>query len=287
MSYVGKILVFINLLVSLIVGALIVMVFTTRAQWQKGYESVLASYQREHEEFVRSRNDHNKYVAEKTKQLEKNQEELKAKDRDLNDAKDAKDTAIKDKDKATAALTDRDETIKQLQNERNNLTTELANKDKAITDQVTQINKAEIDRKAANDQMVKYKIAAESMQVRMQNLLEQYEKLLKEFEALRTDKATRAGAVVNNPPPEDVKGTIKATDVQSGLITVNLGSDNGLSKGNTLHVYRLTPKPTYVGLLRIMDVRPNESVGKLTTAAARPGTVQVGDEVASKILDNR
>ena len=40
---------------------------------------------------------------------------------------------------------------------------------------------------------------------------------------------------------------VKATDSQSGYITVSIGSDAGLSKGDTLEVYRLKPEAAYLG----------------------------------------
>ncbi len=287
MNTVGKILVFINLIFSVITGALIVMVFATRTQWQKGYESVAAQLAGERAAHVVTIEGRNTLLAEKNKKVE--QAELK-----LKEASDVLDKVNKDlaasklaEQNAKDQLNANEALMRKMTAERDNLATELANKDKLITEQVAQINKAELEKKAASESAVKYKIAADSALARAETLLQQYEQLRKEFENLRTDKATRSGTLVQNPPPEDVKGTIKATDATSGLITINLGSDNGLTKGNTLHVYRLQPRPTYVGLLRIMDVREHEAVGKLTTSATRPGAVQIGDEVASKILDNR
>ena len=42
MNTLGKILVFVNLIFSVVTGALIVMVFITRTQWEKGYRDVSA-----------------------------------------------------------------------------------------------------------------------------------------------------------------------------------------------------------------------------------------------------
>ncbi|OAI47595.1 hypothetical protein AYO44_01580 [Planctomycetaceae bacterium SCGC AG-212-F19] len=86
-----------------------------------------------------------------------------------------------------------------------------------------------------------------------------------------------------NPPPDDVRGAVTVVDEQTGLVTINIGSDAGVNKGNTLEVYRLTPRPAYVGRLLILAVIPDEAVGKLL-GQARAGGVQKGDEVASPIL---
>jgi hypothetical protein len=91
------------------------------------------------------------------------------------------------------------------------------------------------------------------------------------------------GAAPVNPPPDDVRGRVTAVNERDGLVTINLGSDAGLSKGHTLFLYRLKPRPTYLGTLRIDDVKPNEAVGKPFISGAFGARIQKDDEVASKI----
>jgi len=64
------------------------------------------------------------------------------------------------------------------------------------------------------------------------------------------------------------------------LVTLSIGSDVGLARNHTLDIYRLNPDPKYIGRLRIVDVRPTGSVGRVIN---QPGmltpVVQVGDTV--------
>ena len=136
------------------------------------------------------------------------------------------------------------------------------------------------------EKKVEFEIKYQSSKERNENLMVQVQNLLKQVESMRLGEAARTSQLVRNPPPEDIKGRIKAADQASGLVTINLGSDSGLNKGNTLEVYRLAPKPTYLGTLRITDVRPTEAVGRLVSSNRR-GALQVGDEVASEILGRR
>ncbi|HMC65870.1 MAG TPA: hypothetical protein VKI65_13105, partial [Gemmataceae bacterium] len=101
----------------------------------------------------------------------------------------------------------------------------------------------------------------------------------------RHHPAERDTSTPKNPPAEDIKGKVKAVDAESGLVTISIGSDAGIQKGHTLEVFRLKPKPVYIGTLRILDLKANEAVGKLTTKERLP--VQVGDEVASRITERR
>jgi hypothetical protein len=95
----------------------------------------------------------------------------------------------------------------------------------------------------------------------------------------------RGEATRRNPPAEDVAGSVKKTDRQSGYVTVSVGSDAGLSKGNTLEVYRLKPEPSYLGTIQILDVRPNEAVARPVDRLR--GVIQVGDQVSSNIMSRR
>jgi hypothetical protein len=92
------------------------------------------------------------------------------------------------------------------------------------------------------------------------------------------------GETAKNPPPDSVEGVIKATDPQSGYVTVSVGSDAGLRKGHTLEVYRLKPESKYLGTIRILEVKPTEAVGKPVSRTLGP--IQVGDRVAARLKAN-
>jgi hypothetical protein len=93
-----------------------------------------------------------------------------------------------------------------------------------------------------------------------------------------------APRAAKNPPAENVEGVITKVDSATGLVVISVGSDAGLQKGHTLEVFRLKPKPKYVGTLRLVEAKPTESVGKMEGKPLEP--VQVGDQVASKLLGN-
>jgi WD40 repeat protein len=86
-----------------------------------------------------------------------------------------------------------------------------------------------------------------------------------------------------NPPPENLEGKVKSVD-PNGLMTLTIGKDAGLQKGHTLELFRVAPKPQYLGTVVILEVTDKEAVarpvGKLTTPPLS------GDNVASKIVGN-
>ena len=95
----------------------------------------------------------------------------------------------------------------------------------------------------------------------------------------------RKEAPKKNPPVDDIEGRVTATDPTNGYVTISVGSDAGLNKGNTLEAYRLRPEPTYIGLIQIVDVRPNQAVGRPMEVEARGrNAIKVGDQVSSNIM---
>ena len=88
-----------------------------------------------------------------------------------------------------------------------------------------------------------------------------------------------------NPPSGMVKGKIEHVDAKDNtLVQISVGTDQGVNKNNTMEVFRTTPSPKYLGMVRIVDSQPHRSVGRLIVP---PGTsrpqLQEGDLVWSRL----
>jgi RNA polymerase sigma factor (sigma-70 family) len=81
------------------------------------------------------------------------------------------------------------------------------------------------------------------------------------------------------PPPPPLQGTITQVDDKAKLVKINVGSDHGLHKGNTLDVYRLQPKAQYLGRVLIIDVQSASAVGRIE--AMSNTAIKAGDQVGS------
>jgi len=92
-------------------------------------------------------------------------------------------------------------------------------------------------------------------------------------------------ANAENPPPVFVKGTVLKVDANDPrLVEVSLGTDAGVEKGHTLEVYRLKPRPVYLGRIQILGAVKNRASGRLMAPPGEPKTkIQPGDEVAPTI----
>ncbi len=88
-----------------------------------------------------------------------------------------------------------------------------------------------------------------------------------------------------NPPNTMVKGKIEKVDPKdSSLVQISVGTDHGVNKNNTMEVFRTSPTPKYLGMVRIVDASPHHAVGRLIVPAglSRP-QLREGDLVWSRL----
>jgi hypothetical protein len=282
MTVLGKILVIVNLVFSLLTGFLIISVFITRTNWKDGFEKMRDRYQvaiadrdayATEAEKAKTRGDN--AVAEVQANIDKVARErdgIKAEiegyqNRIAAFEKTAKD-AVANQGVISAELERRKLEVQKLQEL-------VVNRDKQLVEKEEKI-------KDLRDRAVAAEIASKSEHDRNVVLLAQLANQSKELESARAASrggVTPAGGVALKPPPEDVEGVILEADPKSHLVTISLGSDAGLTPGHTLYVYRLKPKPEYIGTIKIVDAHHHESVG----TALKAGPIQKGDIVASRI----
>jgi hypothetical protein len=283
MTTMGKILVFINFVFAVFLFALIIMVFITRTSWSRGTDDL--KHALELERNARLSEQEQKFQAEKAK----------------TEGDAVKDNTIKEQAGENLGLkADRDAAKDKMKESEGRLEIQKLEASKAIA--IAEAMKVEI---ASLDLQIKeerarvldlgtknkeYKQEAIKARTDLDSALDRNKQLLtklvdtdRKLAALQGDRAAQAGQNVVNPPPDDIYGRVVDVDDATGWVRINLGSDSGIVKNNTLEVYRLKPRPAYVGTLKIYDVRPNEAIGKLMGAGPR-GRIQKDDEVASRIL---
>src|SRR5207244_9454264 len=88
-----------------------------------------------------------------------------------------------------------------------------------------------------------------------------------------------------NPPAKMVRGKITKVDPENGLlVSVNVGLDEGVKEHNTLEVFRTSPSPEYLGMIRIMKADYHQATGKLIRNQFAPAKVlREGDQVATSL----
>ena len=288
MTVLGKILAILNLVLSLAVGALIVMTFVGRTNWHQAYlnmENQVNVSKADALAFKKEMEDAKGEKAKTEDQLAKYKQatdkEKAALNDQLNDLGDKLKRASAEIGKHVASQAAADQELQRRAREMDHLRTLVATRDDELKKKEKSVN----DMRAA---MVEATINYNAERERNERLLQENERLNRDNRQIRQVTSTtslRREAPKKNPPAEDVGGRVMRTDPQTGMVTINIGSDLGVNKGNTLEVFRLNPDPKYLGTIEILGVLPNEAVGK--PIERMNGPIKVGDQVSSSIMGRR
>jgi hypothetical protein len=285
MTFVGKTMVFVNLVASLGVGALAAYSYTARTNWanayndlQKHYTISQANAKQYYEDAVKAKSEVDARVAAVESQLAGYRSEIDAQRKNVA-KKDEQIALLKttiDKDSVSVAAAQAEVLRGQanLEQMKNTLNVEINRNAQLVKDAADLRDRATV---AEIDQR--------SLKGILARMEKQYQDTIREVERLKQNGGGRpalaAGGNAANPPPDSVEGQIRATDPTSNLVKLSIGSDSGLAKGHTLEVFSLTPSAKYLGRIRIVEVTAKEAVGQpVGRLADKP---KVGDRVASHI----
>jgi hypothetical protein len=287
MTAVGKILVFLNLVFSLVVGGFVVAIYVARAHWVDEYKKLEAQNQ-----VLAASARTFQSEAEKAKQDAAAQ--LVKKDAELKSVQQARDV-----DQNTIVQLRRDlENLQARSRQEGALSSTLGSEVTKRQEDVAQLRDTLRKEREANDALVKKNAEltdkATVAQIEAQAFKDQANRVEKQLQQMAKDMArirssgggtTTARMGGKNPPPENVEGLVKNTD-PSGLMTLTIGSDAGLTKGHTLELFRLNPaspsQSRYLGTVRVLEAEHHQAVAQPVGRLSAPP--QPGDRVASRIL---
>ena len=282
MTALGKMLVFLVLLLSLVFNGLVVNAYVTRTNWKhvadenkataqnaasavQAMESLLESERAAAAEALRRAREE-RYQYEELYTKEKNAGEGLRSTLDVSMSAARKDSATQ---VAAQALVD------SLQKQVDNLTKDLTSMRGDNDQLVTTTEQATIAQ-------TKAEIEAAAQQARADQLEDQLRKANDLISRLK-----RGGGAVNPlgegmaAAPDSFRGTVRA--YKDGYVAFTPGLDAGLRKGATLDVYRLLPEPKYLGQVVVVQVDPKDAVGRFIPAggagAGATALPKLGDEV--------
>ncbi len=306
MTVVGKILVFLNLVFSLVVGGFAVVDYATRTHWAEAYNKLASDNSKLRGDVSAFKNLAEQAAKEKADLYEKLTAQRVAIDPTLQNDPNA---GARIAENALAELRERARIIDELKVNVESLRKQLAdekarnvtllNMERAMStdrDRRTEDTKvlratlkAEMDKNfrleqeknQMRDDMVTAQIAAKALKDRNTQMEEQIQELARTLAQLKSSAG--AGGVAGrgaNPPPENIEGQVTRAD--GNLVSLSVGGDNGLAKGQTLEIFRLGAQPRYIGRVKIVEVAAKTSVGQLVGKPTLP--VQAGDKAASRIM---
>ena len=281
MTFVGKILVIVIMAFSLLFLALSTVVYTTSKNW-------MVATTKEREESVK----------------------LKKKAQDAQAGSEAAKKGLEDAKVAFAAEKTRLESALANQLEQNNRAlSELtaARNQQVAADQTAKSTLEEVEDKRQQTELLRTQLSAVEKQANefklhqaeLNDHIRELERTLDTATKHNTDLRERVAKFstllrtnglsddisqikgLESPPP--VVGEVKRIDPTNRLLELTIGSDDGLVVGHQLYIFRVKPRPEYIGKVTIVTIDPDQSIAKVIGNTFQGKKIKEGDIVSSTI----
>ncbi len=281
MNLIGKILVGVIFVMSIVFMTLGIVVYSTQRDWKNKFQEVDGK-KREmqtqnaklQDESAKLKEEYQNLVAG----LQEDVDKLRAKNNELAEENKTLSAEMGTKtqlaDNANKAMTSTQENMAKLRDE--------------LVDTREKLMVAQTDLHTQFEKMVEATNTARILALDLATLKSQWEDLSKrnaEASYLLTqlgygDLAPEVydSSLLDVPPR--VEGTI--TDIRpDGMVEINIGRDDGLLQGHKLHVYRDNGGvQSYLGRIEIINVKPGKAVGKIMPEY-RSGNILKNDNVTA------
>ena len=282
MSYIGKILVVLQLVLSVCLMAFAAAVSTYQTNWKAKSESVQKQLDDQRASFA-------KLEQESKAAADKFNVDLKAEQEKAREA-GARNSQLTQQ---VSLLTGENKRLSDEAAQKTQINTDL------VDDSIARQNEVKIVREklkaALEDRDIQYQAKAAledkifEQDTKIERLSGQNKTLLVANQQYRDVLNSRGLPLeieeyqkAKNPPPK-VEGVVTETkkpkDGGDLLLSISIGENDGLSKGNIMLVYRTGDKPKYLGRARILSINADTAVCELFE---KSGLVEKGDYVTTK-----
>lgn len=281
MTFVGKILVIVIMAFALLFLGISTVVFTTATDWKIETERQRAE--------VRKLQDKNRDATAA----------LEAAKRDLAAAKASHEAAEKVLDNRIGAL---EADTRRLEGEltRSRTAQEVAQQSAKTALEEAASRRSETDllrdqKSAVERQANEYKIRQTELYDQIRILTRERDVAKKNNEDLR-DRVARFSTLLRQKglsdditqvkgleSPPVVHGEVLRVDARNQRVELSIGSDDGLVPGHELYLYRVKPRPEYLGKISILSTDPDQAVGQVIGTTVNGKKIQEGDIVSSTI----
>ena len=285
MTTVGKILVVLHLVLSILFMAFAGAVFTSQKNWKtlaetkiKELKAASAKQTTQQADFDKEKTDTAKKLADQVDDIRKLTGEktalgnqVTALDADVKRLNVALDGVL---DQAALSTTEADERKKEADLQREKTSVLYQTREELITSL----------QKASDEKF--------GLDLQLQQLMEKHERMLADLATMKRFLASKnletdpklMQAQVTPPPPLDGLITDYRKDPKGGMeyVEISLGSDEGVNVGHKMTAYSTNGK--YLGQVRLTKVFPDKAVGIVVKEdRAKNVTIQKGDHVTTKL----
>lgn len=281
MTFVGKILVIVIMVFSLIFLAFSTVVFVTEVNWKKQ---------------VTDLNDTKKKLEDEKRRLTAEVSTQKA---NLDQAKNAAEKAEKGfRDSIKTLTDDNNRRQTEITGQRTSVETALQEVKKAQDEAEARISESNVLRQnlqTVQNQRDEFLLQKTDLNQQIVILKRELEVAQNNNKGLRDRVAALSNQAIKNglrtdvslsgtiPQPPDVEGEVLRIDPRGTTIEISIGKDDGLIEGHELVVYRTKPTPEYIGKVKILSVDPDQAVAKVIGTTYHGKKIQEGDSVSTKV----
>lgn len=286
MTFVGKVLVVVQLAMSLCFIAFAGAVYTAQKNWKTAALKARDDLDKEKKAFSAREAELTGNLAQRTTERDNEKaraDGFQAQTDDLN-----KRIALKDRENQT--LKSENETQRSEAQISAEEATQRREESKRRLTENTQLHASRdgllIEKRKFEDQIFALNVERQSMIEKHNQLLDKHVKLEQLVRTLGADVNSTTTVASKDAPPPVVEGLVlttrKGDREGTEFIEISIGSDDGLLKGHDLFVYRNDGKGKYLGKIRLVFVSPDRAVGTVIEKA-RNGVIEKGDSVTSKL----
>ena len=285
MTFVGKVLIVLQVVLSLLFMAFAGAVYTTQQNWRANAKNLKVRAGELEKSIVQDTKDHETALTDLSK--ERDQEKERANNAEAK-LKDASDRAISLAQELGLAKV-RSSSLQQ--NSIAAISAESERRSEALS-----LRKTNSDLYKKIDQLVaKIRVLEENSFVSNRKttaMLTKHTGMIKEF-AKYKKVVISEGFDINAKKyvgltklPVNIEGKVeevrKGTRSEPDLIMISIGKDDDLQKGHELFCYSKQGEGKYLGKIRIVYVTPDKAVG-VVIQKAKNGTIKEGDYVSPKL----
>jgi len=278
MTWLGKILVFVVMVLALAWMWLTATDYATRVNWKAQRDT----YKKAFEEAVAAReSDYRRHQAEREasdRKLESFEKELIARKSELDTALKANRDNKAELDRLTTAVSTADVQVAKIQASLKAALFELD----TVRDRNNKLEQDRTDLTISREQALRDRLGALNEAKLQRQIAEDYARrvddLLGQIADLRATggrpEALVARSVEQRPPPvpENLRGTVTAYNPAAApdLVEISLGLDAGLGFGSELDIYRLDNGGKHLGTVVVINVYAKKAVARFKPASGKP-----------------
>jgi hypothetical protein len=276
MTVLGKMMVFLVLVLSIIWNGLVVNAYVTRSNWR----AELKKYQDKSVEAAESAYAQSRLLAAQTDAAADTQRVLKEEIASLNKQVEESRTQLaslrKSYEEKLAMDAARGNAESQLQTNNDALMGQVDRLTKTLGEKEVVLNKLNLEAERSKAEETRAQLEAASYQQRYEKLNEQYQNLQERVRDLQFGSASRNPLDARVTAPTGFRGTVRTGGTD--LIAFTPGLDAGLQPGSKLTLYRYLPggNGKFLGTVTVTDVSTKDAVGRFTPPA---GVRLVGENI--------